>query len=113
MSFLSFLGFNKMVEDGAKVLDFPKPKAVPKMPEVQPPAPKEKPATIFYRFGITDNNRVAFSMGYSEITMNKEGVQNLIDQLTFFQSQLQDDDYTPTDDPDGGEPVPVPEQKTA
>lgn len=78
---------------------------------VEPPKKEEKPATIFYRLGLTDNNRVAFSMGYSEITMNKEGVQQMIDQLEFFQSQLSDEDFTP--DPDGGESVPVPEQKAA
>ncbi len=110
MSFLSFLGFGKMVKDGAEVLEFPKPKAVP---QVEPPAPKEEPAKIFYRLGLTDNNRVAFSMGYSEITMNKEGCQQMIDQLTFFQSQLHDENVGPEDDPDGGEPVPVPEQKAA
>lgn len=105
MSFLSFLGFGKMVKDGAEVLDFPKPKAVPKMPEVQPPAPKEEPAKIYYRLGLTDNNRVAFSMGYSEITMNHAGCQQMIDQITFFQSQLYDEGG-PTDDPDGGLPLP-------
>lgn len=87
MSFLSFLGFGKMVKDGADVLEFPKPKAVP---YVEPP--KEKPATVFYRIGVTDNNRLAFQMGYSEITMNKQGVQNLIDQLTFFRDQMPDGD---------------------
>ncbi len=111
MSFLSFLGFGKMVKDGAEVLDFPKPKVVPPVPEVKPP--KEDPAKIFYRLGLTDNNRVAFSMGYSEITMNREGVQQMIDQLTFFQSQLHDEYDPPNDDPDGGEPVPVPEKKAA
>ena len=110
MSFLSFLGFGKMVKDGAEVLEFPKPKAVP---YVEPPKPKEEPAKIFYRFGVTDNNRVAFSMGYSEILMTKEGCQQMIDQLTFFQSQLYDEDIVPTDDPDGGESVPMPEQKAA
>ncbi len=105
MSFLSFLGFNKMVEDGADVLKFPELKSVPKIPEVQPPKPKEDPAKIFYRFGVTDNNRVAFSMGQMEITMNKQGCQNLIDQLTFFKNQLEDEGG-PTDDPDGGLPLP-------
>lgn len=99
-----------MVKDGAEVLEFPKPKVVP---PVEPPKPKEEPAKIFYRLGLTDNNRVAFSMGYSEITMSKEGVQQMIDQLKFFQSQLYDEPSGPTDDPDGGEPVPVPEQKAA
>lgn len=94
-----------MVKDGAEVLEFPKPKAVPKMPEVPPPPPKEEPAKIFYRLGITDNNRVAFSMGYSEILMNKAGCQQMIDQIAFFQSQLHDEGG-PSDDPDGGLPLP-------
>ncbi len=75
----------------SNVVPFPEPKEQPKMPYVVPPAPEpEKPAKIFYRFGITDNNRLAFQMGYSELTMNKQGVQNLIDQLEFFKSQLDD-----------------------
>lgn len=95
-------------ESKDNVYNLPKPKAVP---PVEPPEPKEPEGKIFYRLGLTDNNRVAFSMGYSEITMNRTGCQQMIDQLTFFQSQLYDDG--PTDDPDGGEPVPVPEQKVA
>lgn len=109
MSFLSFLGFDKMAKDGAEVVDFPKPKAVPK---VDPPAPKEEPATIYYRFGMSSDNRVAFSMGYTEITMNRQGCQNLIDQLTFYMNKI-DDDNDPTDDPDGGLPVPEQEKKAA
>lgn len=81
----------KDAEDGASnVVKFPEPKSVPQMPEVKPP--KEEPAKIYYRFGVTDNNRVSFQMGYSEITMSKEGVQNLIDQLEFFKTQLADDE---------------------
>lgn len=95
----------------SNVVKFPELKSVPPMPEVTPP--KEEPAKIFYRLGLTDNNRVAFQMGYSEITMSKEGVQQMIDQLTFFQGQLYDEDDTPTPDPDGGEPMPVPEEKAA
>lgn len=75
--------------DYSNVVKFPKSEAVP-YTEL-PPTP-EKPATIFYRFGITDKNRLAFQMGYSEITMNKAGVQNLIDQLEFFKLQLKDED---------------------
>ncbi len=69
--------------------DIPPPKLVPPMPEVNPP--KEEQSKVYYRFGITDNNRVAFQMGYTEITMNKEGCQNLIDQLTFFMNRLEDE----------------------
>ena len=80
----------KIGQDMSKVIPFPEPKSVPPMPQVQPP--KEEPAKTYYRLGLTDNNRVSFQMGYSEITMNKEGVQNLIDQLTVFMNQLQEEE---------------------
>jgi hypothetical protein len=76
-----------VAEDMNNVVKFPELKAA------LPPVPEpEQPAKIFYRFGITDNNRLAFSMGYNEITMNKEGVQGMIDQLTFFRDQLTEDE---------------------
>jgi hypothetical protein len=87
MNLFEWLGFKKIMEDTdpKNVIKFPAPKPVP---YVEPPKEPEKPATVFYRFGITDKNRLAFQMGYSEITMTKEGVQNLIDQLEFFKTQL-------------------------
>ena len=81
--------FKNKEKDASNVVPFPEPKAVPPMPEVKPP---EKQATVFYRIGVTDQNRIAFSMGYSEITMSKAGVQNMIDQLEFFKSQLEDEE---------------------
>ena len=104
-----FFKFKKNVEDGTNVYNLPELKAVPAMPEVK----KEEPAKIFYRLGLTDNNRIAFSMGYSEITMNKAGCQQMIDQIEFFMGQLYDEDVSPDDDPDGGELVPLPERKAA
>lgn len=82
---------NKDKENDSKVIKFPEPKSAPSMPKVEPPKQEEPPAKIYYRLGLTDNNRVAFSMGYSEITMNAQGVQNMIDQLAFFKTQLQDE----------------------
>lgn len=86
-----FFRFRKNVnnQETSNVVKFPEPKAVP---YVEPPKEKEKPATVFYRIGVTDSNRIAFNMGYSEITMTKQGVQNMIDQLTFFMNQLDDED---------------------
>ncbi len=82
-----FEWFKGKKEDDSNVVPFPE-----KKPHVVPPElPKEKPPNVFYRLGITDNNRVAFNMGYSEITMNKQGVQNMINQLTFFRDQLEDE----------------------
>lgn len=103
-----FFKFKKNVEDGTNVYNLPELKAVPAMPEVK----KEEPAKIFYRLGLTDNNRIAFSMGYSEITMNKAGCQQMIDQIEFFMGQLYDED-SPSDDPDDGLPMPELEQKVA
>jgi hypothetical protein len=67
------------------VVPFPEPKAVP---YIEPPAPKEKDPTIHYTIGHTDDNRVAFRLGYTTLMMNYAGVQALIDQLEMYQSQL-------------------------
>ena len=77
----------KIGNDISKVIPFPDLKAVP-APEPEP----EKPGRVFYRLGLTDNNRVAISMYYGELTMNGAGVQRLIDQLEFYKSQLEDED---------------------
>ncbi len=94
MNFLAWLGvklgITKMAEDSGStnVLKFPEPKAVPQMPYIEPP----KPATVFYRLGVTDNNTVSLQLGYSEIVMTKEGVENLIKQLEVFKSQISDNE---------------------
>ena len=69
------------------VVPFPAPQAVP---SVEPPEPKKEPK-IYYTFGLTDDNRLTFHMGYTTLTMNREGAQQLIDQLEFFKSQLHED----------------------
>jgi hypothetical protein len=77
---------SKVGDDMSKVIQFPALKAAPE------PAPEpEQPAKIFYRLGLTDNNRVAFSLSYGEVTMNRDGVQRLIDQLEFYKSQLDEE----------------------
>ena len=77
------------------VVPFPEqrsaPRLVPEVPYIEPPAPKKEPRT-FYSFGLTDDNRITFQMGYSTLTMNREGVENLINQLEFFKNQLQDEE---------------------
>jgi hypothetical protein len=73
----------------SNVVQFPKSEA-PIFPD-QVPYEDEKPAVTYYRLGMTSNGRVSLAMGYSEITMNHQGVQQMIDQLAFFQSQLNED----------------------
>ena len=72
--------------DYTNVVKFPEPpKAVP---YIEPPKEPEKPATVYYRLGIASNSRVAFSMGMSEITMNVDGINNMIKQLECFRDQI-------------------------
>lgn len=52
----------------------------------------EKPAETYYRLGLTNDNRVSFQMGYSEIIMNRVGCQQVIDQITFFMNQLRENE---------------------
>ena len=78
---------NKMPEN---VVPFPAPRAVPDNPYI-PPAPREKDPTIHYTIGHTDDNRVAFRLGYSTLMMNYQGVQSLIDQLEMYKNQLYQD----------------------
>jgi hypothetical protein len=73
--------------DYSNVVKFPEPKAVP---YIEPPPAPEKPATTYYRLGITNNSRVSFQMGYSEITMNADGVDNMIRQLQVFRDQIRE-----------------------
>ena len=81
-------GKNKMPDN---VVPFPEPKEIPKMPYVVPPEPTPEPKT-FYTFGLTDDNRLNFTMGYTTLTMNDAGVEKLIEQLEFFKSQLKDEE---------------------
>jgi len=70
--------------DYKNVVPFPAPKAVA---PVEPPK-QEKDPTTYYTIGHTDDNRIAFRLGYSTLMMNYQGVQTLIDQLEMYQSQL-------------------------
>jgi hypothetical protein len=76
---------NKMPKN---VVPFPSPKVVA---PVEPPTPKEKDPTTYYTIGHTDDNRVTMRMGYTTLTMNYAGVQNLIDQLELYQRQLREE----------------------
>ena len=69
----------------SNVVKFPELKPVE---PIDPPAPKEKDPAIHYTIGHTDDNRVAFRLGYSTLMMNYQGVQTLIDQLELYQKQL-------------------------
>lgn len=73
------------------VVKFPDPKETPKMPYVVPPEPEKDP-TVYYTIGHTDDNRISIKMGYTTLTMNRTGVQHLIEILELYVSQLSEDD---------------------
>lgn len=75
---LDFLKAKKKVEEVA-------------VAEVNPPEKKEKPEHTFYRLGMTDANRISFSMGYSQFTMDREGCNQLINAITVFRDMLPQD----------------------
>jgi len=66
------------------VVPFPESRAVPYIEQPK----QEKDPSIHYTIGHTDDNRIAFRIGYSTLFMNYEGVQTLIDQLELYQNQL-------------------------
>ena len=65
---------------------------VVKFPEqVKVPTPyieQTKPEEMHYTIGITTENRIAFKVGYSTLTMSKAGCEDLIEQLEVFVKQL-------------------------
>jgi hypothetical protein len=62
-----------------------------KTPYVEPPK-QETSSKTYYTFGLTDDNRMAFAMGYTTLTMNEEGVLNLIEALELFARQTRKKD---------------------
>lgn len=81
---LPLTDMEKIGQDMNKVITFPELKTTSKE-EVA----KDTGGKTVYSVGLTDNNRVSIIMGYSSVTMNSAGVQQLIDQLTLFKSQIE------------------------
>jgi hypothetical protein len=66
------------------VVPFPETKA---MPYVEPPKKEQE----YYSIGVTSENRITFKTGISTLTMNREGVENLIQQLAVFRDQIKEE----------------------
>ena len=66
---------------------------------IQPEEKKKEPSVSYYRLGLTSDNRVSLSMGYSEITMDVEGVNGLIATLIAFRDQLPQQEKEPEEEP--------------
>jgi hypothetical protein len=75
----------KKNNDSANVIPFPEHKQTP---YIAPPEKQPEPK-VYYTFGLTDDDRITFTMGYTTLTMNSAGVQELIDQLEFFKKRIE------------------------
>lgn len=74
----------EFLKDANETYGLPEPEKVPQVLE------PEKVPNVFYRIGPTDNNRVSFKMGYSEITMNAAGINQLIKMLEVARDQIEE-----------------------
>lgn len=60
------------------------------VPYIAPPGPSLEEA---YSIGTTvESTHMTLKIGYSTLTMNKAGVENLIQQLQVFRDQLTEDE---------------------
>ena len=70
--------------DYDNVLKFPEIK----VPYVEPPKKEQE----HYSIGITDDNRITLRIGYTTLTMNEQGVLDLIEALELFARQTRKKD---------------------
>ena len=77
----------KKNDAGSNVIPFPENKQF--NPYIAPPEPQPEPK-VYYTFGLTDDNRVTFTMGYTTLTMNDVGIQDLIEQLEFYKKRIEE-----------------------
>jgi len=66
-------------------------KEIPSIPYIEPQ--KSVPET-YYTIGVTSDNRIAIQIGYSTLTVNRQGIENLIQQLSVFRDQLAKEETT-------------------
>lgn len=67
----------------SNVVKFPEP-----VPYIAPPNKEQE----YYSIGVTSENRITFKTGISTLTMNREGVENLIQQLAVFRDQIKEEE---------------------
>ena len=48
----------------------------------------EQKSETYYSIGVTSDSRISIKIGYTTLTMNRKGIQDLIQQLQVFRDQL-------------------------
>ena len=71
--------------------DYKMPKTT--VPYIETPTAEE----VQYSIGTTSENRIALRIGYTTLTMNRKGCNDLIEQLEVFMKQLPNEVEIETD----------------
>lgn len=113
MNFLNWLGRNKMAKDSADILEFTRPTLAP----VYEQEPVYEPAQEHYRVGFNTHGMTTLTLmtdggATTTLSMTPHACEQLIRMLRASYQPEDEPDIDP-EDPDGGEPVPVPAQKAA
>lgn len=61
------------------------------VPCIAPPKREVEPETIYSIGATAEGTHMTFKMGYTTLTMTKQGCQELIEQLEVFKNQLKDE----------------------
>jgi hypothetical protein len=69
--------------DYSNVIKFPEQVKIP-APYIEKPKEEE----VHYSIGITNEDRIALRIGYTTLTMNTIGCEDLIEQLEVFIKQI-------------------------
>jgi hypothetical protein len=56
-----------------------------KVPYIETP---EQKSETYYSIGVTSDSRISIKVGYTTLTMNRKGIQDLIQQLQVFKDHL-------------------------
>jgi hypothetical protein len=74
--------------DYSNMVKFPEARVIP----IVPPKESNAPETIYSIGATTELTHMTLRVGHSTLTMNKIGVQNLIDQLAVFRDKLEEEE---------------------
>ena len=74
--------------DYSDMIKFPETTSIPSVPYIEPSKKEQE----YYSIGVTSENRITFKTGISTLTMNREGVENLIQQLAVFRDQIKEEE---------------------
>ena len=71
--------------DYSNVLKFPEKVS---SPYIEPPKREYEPEAMYSIGATAEGTHMTFKMGYTTLTMTKQGCQQLIEQLEVFKNQL-------------------------